>query len=254
MGGSNVDQWALAFLIAAGVAFGVALLLKRRRAGTARAGSGGSSADASRLAREMAIAAEEGGEVHIALGTGGLSLDEAAASIAALRIGVRAAELAVRYGLSPTISVGDATLLPAAQDALMHVYERHGVPARYDPDAVTFVSPSALGYAAGAADMIASSNVSLVILSGSQSLEIGLTADPGVRSGSSQYAAVDSGLASAASFAATDWLSPGEGLFASAAEEASELSWAAALSAQDVLRYVVVAAMLGAALWALIGG
>jgi len=208
----------------------------------------------SRLRDELARAAETGGSVHIALGTGGLAGDRAMASVAGLRIAAVAADLAVSYGLSPVLSVGDPTLLPAAQDVLRKTYHSQGISKRFDPAQVRFVAPGAIPFAAGAGDSIASEGATVVVIAGSHGSEVALTCDPGVRRDLAQYVAIESASGSAAAFASTDWLAPGEGLFAAAADETDDAHWAASRLAQDVLRWIVIAALLVAAVWALVGG
>ena len=242
--------WAGAFLLVAVLAWLVAWAVRGRK-GT---GTRPRAAGPSRLRDELARAAENGGSLHVALGTGGLAGDSAMASAAGLRIAAAAADLAVSYGLSPTLSVGDPTLIPAAQDTLRRVYKAHGIATRFDPAQVRFVGPGAIPFAVGAGDAVASEPGAVVVAAGSHGSAIALTLDPGVRRGLAQIVATESAIGAAVSFAATDRLAPGEGLFAAAADEAADPSWFAALLAQDVLRWALVVVILVAALWALLGG
>jgi hypothetical protein len=208
----------------------------------------------SRLHDTIAQAAEAGWGVHIALGTGSVSGDRAMVSVACLRIAREAAELAVSYGISPRLSVGDVSLLVAAQDALRRVYEGQGILDRYDPSQVRFIAPGALPFAAGAGDAIAADRPGVVVLAGAYDAGVALACDPGVRRRDAVFVAVDSGLASGVGFAATDWLAPGEGLFTAAADRGNAGRRPARITAQDVMRWVVIAGVLCSALWALWSG
>jgi hypothetical protein len=175
-------------------------------------------------------------------------------STAALRLAATACDIAVSYGLSPTIYVGDPTLMAVAQDGLRRAYERHGIPFRPDPAQVRFVAPGLLPYAVGAGDAIASASASPIVIAGAHGSEIGLITDHGVRQGLAQHVAVDSPHGSAAGFAITDWHAPGEALFAAGAQDVRDAAWLASLTTQDVLRSVLVVAILLASLGALLGG
>lgn len=248
--GDGLPIWSTAFVVAAALVLLMAWAVRGRKRQPARV----SAAGPSRLQDEIARAAETGGGVHIALGTGGLAGDRAMASVAGLRIAEAAADLAVSYGLSPVLSVGEPTLLPAAQDVLRRTYESHGIGDRFDPAHVRFLAPGEIPFAAGVGDAVSSEQATVVVVAGSHGAEVALTLDPGVRRGLAQYVAIESGPGSAASFAATDWLAPGEGLFAAAADESADPPGFAGLLAQDVMRWVLVGAIVVAALRALIRG
>jgi hypothetical protein len=242
--------WSGAFLLLSGLVLLVSGVVRRRMARRA----GDRLGERTRLREELARAAEAGGGLHIALGTGSISGDRAMSSTAALRLASTACDLAVSYGLSPTVYVGDPTLLTVAQDGLRRTYEQHGIPFQYDPAQVRFVAPGLLPYAVGAGDALASASASPIVIAGAHGSEISLIADHGVQQRLAQHVAVDSPPGSAAGFAITDWHAPAEALFAAGAQDARDAAWLASLTAQDVLRWVVVGAILLAGLGALLGG
>ena len=116
------------------------------------------------LRDEVGRAAERGGTIHIALGSGRLNGEDAVSSLAGLQIVEALAGVAISYSVQPVITVGDSTLLPLVQDILRRAYERHGLTEQYDPGRVRFVAPSPVAYAAGAANVVATENVTTNVM------------------------------------------------------------------------------------------
>ena len=239
------------FLITSVLILAVLLIVRRKR--TRRSEDGGLGGFGG-LRDELAHAAESGGSVHISLGSGGAQGDDAMVSLAGLRVAAAFADVAVSYGLSPTVSVGDPTLLPLAQDALLRIYQHHRIESRLAPDQVRFVSPWPVAFGAGVGHEVASEERAVVIVAGSFGVEVTLVNDAAGRRGTPPFVAVSSLEAIGAAWAATDRLAPGEALFATAAQESGDVDWSAGVAAQDVLRVVVVVAIVVAGLWALLGG
>lgn len=206
------------------------------------------------LPEEIGHAAESGGTIHIALGNGGLYGEQAVTSLASLQIVEALADAAVSYYAPPTITVGDPTLLPLAQDVLRRAYERHGLAEQYNPGRVRFVAPSPMAYAAGAADVAATKGVTANVITGSLGTEASLICDAGARRDLPQVAVVDGLSAIGALYPATDHLAVGEELYAAGAQLTGERRYLVSLVAQDILRVVLVLAILGAAGVALLGG
>ena len=243
--------WPLALLVTSALLLVVLLIVwrKRRRIAPERPlGAFGGLRD------QVARAAETGSPVHIALGTGGMDAGDAMVSLGGLRIAAALADVVVSYGASLTVSVGEPTLLPLAQDALRRAYERQGISGRYDPAQVRFVAPSRSAFAAGTGYTAKSDGTTVVVIAGSYGAEITLISDAVARRSVPQFVAVTSTAAIGAMYPATDRLAPGEALFAAAAQQSGDAQWFAGLLAQDMLRVLVVAAILVAALWALLGG
>jgi hypothetical protein len=246
-----VGAWSLLLLALSVLVVVVVLLIRGRQGRLARDDAVSAFED---WGRALARVAEEGEPIHIAVGSGAVSGEDSAVSLAGLRIAGELSDAAVALGRSPVITVGDATLLPLAQDALRRVYAQRGIPAHYDPEQVRFVAPGALAYAAGAGSVAVAQNAPLTVVVGSPGSEATLITDPGLRRGSPQFVAVASATAGGATYPVTDQHAPGEGLFATAALETRDRRWTAALIAQDILRLVVVVAILAASLWAVLGG
>lgn len=199
------------------------------------------------LHSEVGYAAESGGAIHIALGSGGLYGEDTITSLAGLQVLESLADTAVSYNAPPIITVGDPTLLPLAQDVLRRAYERNGIAKMYDPNQVRFVAPSPVAYAAGAAHVVATEHVTASVMAGSFGSEVSLIADAGARRDLPQLAAVAAPAAIGALYPATDRLAVGEELYAACAQMTGKRPYLVSLVAQDILRLVLVLAILGSA-------
>ena len=206
------------------------------------------------LKAQVGRAAERGGTIHVALGSGGLYEGDVTSSLAGLQVVDALAGDAIPYGVRPIITVGDPTLLPLAQDTLRRAYERRGLAQRYDPGQVRFVAPSPVAYAAGAANVVAAEGVTTNVLAGAFGAEVSLIADAGARSDLPQLAAAATPGAIGALYPTTARLAVGEELYAAGAYTIGERRYLVSLVAQDILRVILVLAILGAAVLAFVGG
>ena len=206
------------------------------------------------LQQEVGRATESGKPIHLALGSGTLGSGDTITSLAGLQTLEGLVDTAVSYDVPPIITVGDPTLLPLAQDILRRAYERRQIPELYKPSSVRFVAPSSLAYAAGAIATGAPEDVTATIMVGAFGPEVSLLAEASDRRMSPQLAAVDSAQAIGALYPAVDRLAVGEELYAMGAQVTGEQKYLTSLIAQDILRIVLVLAILGGAVLALIGG
>ncbi len=206
------------------------------------------------LRDETGRAAECGGTIHIALGSGGLNGEHAVSSLAGLQMVEALAGDAISYSVQPIITVGDPTLLPLAQDTLRRAYERHGLTERYDPGQVRFVAPSPVAYAAGAANVVTTEGVTVNVMAGAFGAEVSLIADAGARRALPQLAAAAAPQAVGALYPTTDCLAVGEELYAAGAYTTGERHYLVSLVAQDIMRVILVLVILGAAVLAFVGG
>lgn len=199
------------------------------------------------LQSEIGYAAESGSAIHIALGSGGLYGEDAITSLAGLQMIESLVDTAVSHNAPPIVTVGDTTLLPLAQDILRRAYERNGIPEVYNPNHVRFVAPSPIAYAAGAAHTVAIENVTSNVMTGAFGSEVSLIADAGARRDLPQLAAAATPVAIGALYPATDRLAMGEELYAAGAQMTEKRPYLVSLVTQDILRIIVVLAILGSA-------
>lgn len=205
------------------------------------------------LKKEIGYAAESGGTIHIALGNGSLVGERAVVSLAALQVIQELADTAVRYNAPPIITVGDATLLPIAQDIMRRAYERNGLISRYNPQRVRFIAPTFVSYAAGAATLFANETITANVMVGDFGQEVALIGAAGARHRVPQLAAAVAPEALGALYPLTERLAMGEELFAAGAQINPRRRYALSLIAEDWLRVILVALMLLGALLALLG-
>jgi hypothetical protein len=204
------------------------------------------------LKHEIERAAESGRPIHVALGGGALSGGDTITSLAGLQVLEGLVDATVAYNAAPVVTVGDPTLLPLAQDALRRAYERRQAPELYDPSQVRFVAPSPLAYAAGANPVGAAEDTIATVAAGAYGFEVSLIADSTARRRVHQWAAADSAEAIGALYPATERLVVGEELYAIGAQVTEKSKYTTSLIAEDILRFLIALAILGAAVWAFI--
>lgn len=185
------------------------------------------------LKHEIGRAAESGGTVHIALGNGGLTGSDCVASFAGLEAIAELADTAVLYNAPPVITVGDPTLVPLAQDILREAHGRHDLVKRYSPDQVRFVAPSPLSYAACAADLVMSEEVTTNLIIGALGPEASLIADAGERRGIDQLSAVADPAAIGSLYPTIKHIAIGEELYVAGAEMTNRTRYTVFLKVQD---------------------
>jgi hypothetical protein len=206
------------------------------------------------LQKELGRATESGRPIHFALGSGALGSGDTVTSLAGLQVLEGLVDAAVSYDVPPIVTVGDPTLLPLAQDVLRRAYERRQIIELYDPSQVRFVAPSSLAYAAGAVPAGVREDVNAVVIVGAFGSEVSLISDASGWQGTPQLAAADRPQAIGALYPAVDRLAVGEELYAIGAQLTGEGKFLTSLMAEDILRFVLVLVILGAAVVALIGG
>jgi hypothetical protein len=239
-----MESFAILLLILSGTVF-VALLLLRGRKGALPETR--SLPGFQRLPAESGYAAESGGAVHVALGSGGLGGEDTVTSLAGLQVVDALARAGVTYSAPPIITVGDPTLLPLAQDILRRAYEHSGRAELYDPGQVRFIAPSPVAYAAGAAYAVATENVTANTATGAFGGEVALVTEAADRNALPQAAAATDPRALGALYPTTKQLAAGEELFAAGAQLTGERRYLIGLLAQDILRAILALIILGAA-------
>jgi hypothetical protein len=207
-----------------------------------------------KLGREVGYAAERGGTIHLALGSGGLNGGDVIMSLAGLEVLEALADDIVSYHLPVIVTVGDPTLLPIAQDVLRRAYERKDLSDLYDPTQVRFIAPTPLAYAGGAAQVVSAEGVTTNVMAGSFGAEVSLIANAATGSGLSQFAAVADPQAIGALYPTTDQLAIGEELYAAGAQMTQEKRYVVSLLVEDVLRILLVLSILLVSVLAFVRG
>ncbi|HNT74732.1 MAG TPA: hypothetical protein PKH77_06920 [Anaerolineae bacterium] len=200
----------------------------------------------SALAGEVGRAAEQGVSIHVALGNGGLATADAMTSVAALE-GVRALlELSAAYDTPPLITTGDPTLYLLASDWLRRAYTRVGAGDLFRPTMVQFAAPTPTTYAAMAATQLFDAPIGANVMLGAFNQEVSLLTEAARRRGVASMGGVVSLPGIGALYPALEQtqLVIGEELFVGGAlVKERSVSWAS-LSAQETLRWLVIAGIL----------
>jgi hypothetical protein len=117
---------------------------------------------------------------------------------------------------------------------------------------VRFVAPSPIPYAAGAASVVGLENVTSNVLAGAFGAEASLVADAAIRRDLSSSGAVGAPAAAGVLFPTTDQLAVGEELYAAGAQMTNTRHYLVSLVAHDILRVILILAIFGSAILALV--
>lgn len=198
------------------------------------------------LTGQVGRAVESGRRVHFSLGRAALNSATAPTSLAALAALDHLAQDGCASDVPPVVTVGEATLLPAAQDQLRGAYAQAGRTGDFSNTMVEFVAPetSPMAYAAGVSYTVQHSNAGSNLLMGHFGPEIGIILEAAARQNMDQIVGSDDPTALAVGAAMSDDLLIGEELFAAGAYMKGQASHIASLQVQDIMRLIVVAAIL----------
>lgn len=206
-----------------------------------------------RFRREVGLAVEAGKRLHISLGRGNINDLQGGSAFIGLTILDRCARAASNSDRPPVATSGDGTVTILSQDTLQSTYRSLAAEQRYDPTSARLTGLTPLAYAAGAIPAIHDEQVSASILAGHFGSEIALLTEAGERSHCLTVAGTDSIPAQAVLYAAADEPLLGEELYAGGAYLGANPVHEASLQMQDILRWVLVAAILLGAILRLVG-
>lgn len=206
-----------------------------------------------RLYRMLGLSVEDGTRLHISLGHGSL-LDarggSALAGLATLRI---IAEKTSVSDMPAVASSGDPVLGLLTQDTLQAGYQAASVEEYYLPTTGRVTGLTPFGFAAGAMPISRNEKVSTTVMLGHFGSEVGLIADASDRESISMIGASDDLSGQAVLFANTQDALIGEELFSAGAYLGAGSAHIASLTVQDILRWLVILALLGGAAMKLLG-
>lgn len=200
-----------------------------------------------RLNREVGLAVENGTRLHISLGRGNLFTSRGGSALAALAMLRRIAERTSVSDRPPIVTSGDAALAILSQDTSQSGYRAAGAEEQFRVTAGRMTGLSPFSYAAGTIPVTRDENVSANILIGDLGSEAALAAEAADRQDASLIAASDNLSAQSVFYASAQDPLIGEELFASGAYVGAGASHEASLQVQDILRWILILAMLGGA-------
>jgi hypothetical protein len=197
-----------------------------------------------RLNRAVGLAVEQGTRLHISLGRGNLSTTRGGSALAGLAMLRRLTERTSASDRPPIVTSGDASLAILSQDTLHAGYRAAGAEDQYRFSTGRLAGLTPFSYAAATMPMEHDENVSANVVLGNLGAESALIAEASERENSSLIAASDDLSAQAIFYAAAQEPLIAEELFAAGAYIGAGASHGASLQVQDILRWLVILAIL----------
>jgi hypothetical protein len=206
-----------------------------------------------RLSRVVDLSVEDGTRLFVALGRASLLTSRGGAPLAGLALLRHIAERTSLSDRPPVAVAGESSLALLAQDTLQAGYRAMGAGDLYQPSSGRVSGMTPFSAAAGAIPIICDENVSASMLVGDFGVEAALLADVAERENTFLLGASSDISSQAALFASAQEPLLGEELFATGAYLGSNVSHAASLTVQDILRWLIILALLAGAALKLIG-
>lgn len=197
-----------------------------------------------RLNRAVGLAVENGTRLHISLGRGNLFTARGGSALAGLAMLRRLAERTSASDRPPIVTSGDAALAILSQDTLRSGYRAAGAEEQYRFSTGRLTGLTPFSYAAGTMPIEHDENVSANVVIGDLGAESALIAEASDRENSSLIAASDDLSAQAIFYASAQEPLIGEELFAAGAYVGAGASHDASLQVQDILRWLIIVAIL----------
>jgi len=202
----------------------------------------------SKLRKNIELSVEDGTRLHVSLGRGGLLGPQSAAAFAGLRLLREVSQIASDSDQPPLATAGEGALALLAQDTLRTSYQSLNIGEEFSNLDAQISGLSPIAYTAGVMPLLLDNEVSASALVGSFGTEAALVTAASQRSRSFTLAGSD-GLSSQAIFyASADEALIGDELYASGAYLGGGMVQQASLRAQDIVRILISAGILGLAL------
>jgi hypothetical protein len=241
------DISRLPVLICAGIAVAIVLYTtyhrKSRRKFKIREIAGLSAVDdaigrATEMARPVLFTPGWGGDI------------QRPTTIASLNILGHVAEKTAEYNCLLMFPTHDPVIMTVAQEVVHGAYAAAGRLDNYTEDNIRYVSSSQFGYAAAVDGMISRLEPASIFLLGTFEAESLILAETGNTVGAIQIAGTDSTIQLSFFIVACDYTLIGEELFAASGYLSQDESILASVRAQDMMKVLIAAFILLAALWA----
>jgi hypothetical protein len=203
--------------------------------------------------REVDLAVEAGKRLHISLGRGSINDLQGGAAFMGLSVLDRCARAASNSDRPPVTTSGDGVVNILSQDTLQSTYRSLATEQLYDSTNARLTGLNPMAYAAGAMPTIHDEHIDANFFAGHIGSEIALMTEASERNGSLSVAGTDSISAQAVVFATADEPLLGEELYAAGVYLGAGPAHTASLRMQDILRWVLVAAIVIGAIIKLLG-
>ena len=206
-----------------------------------------------RLNRAIGLAVEGGTRLHISIGRGNLFTARGGSALAGLAMLRRLSEQTSQSDYPPIVTSGDASLAILSQDMLQSGYRAAGAEEQYRFATGRLTGLTPFAFAAGTIPILRDESISANVVIGDLGSEAALITEAAESENADLIAASDNLSAQAVLFASSQEPLIGEELFAAGAYLGAGASHDASLQTQDVLRWLVILAILGGAVMKILG-
>jgi hypothetical protein len=244
----NTIAGLLVVLICAGAIFLMAVFNRKQSTSLFRPIAGFQS-----LRRAIGLAVEDGKRLHVSIGNANILSPNSASALVGLNTLSRIAQMSMISDRPPIATSGEGSLAILSQDTLSGAYRSGNALEQYNPMRARMAGPTPMSYIAGAIPIVHDEGIAANLLVGSFGGEVALLTDAIDQEGAFSLAASDSLTAQAALYATATETLIGEELFAIPAYLQAGPFFTASLHAQDILRWIVIAAILAGSALKLIG-
>jgi hypothetical protein len=203
--------------------------------------------------QEINISVEDGSQLHISLGRGGITGPESASALAGLSILKQVVEKSSMCDYPPVASTGNAVISILAQDTILDSSKAIGVSDLGKKTSGELVGVTPFSYAVGTLTTIRDKNVSANIHAGWFGNEVVWLTTAGERQSSPTIAGAAQLPAQAVIYASASDPVIGEELFAGGAYLGGGRMHQASVSAQDIFRWIIIVLILGSVLLNFLG-
>src|SRR5512138_135835 len=197
-----------------------------------------------RLYRAVGMSVEGGTRLLISLGDPSLLTGGAGAPLAGLAMLRHLAERTSLSDRPPVAVAGEAPLAILAQDTLRQGYREAGAEEVYQATTGRVAGLTPFSATAGTIPILRDENVSAAVFMGHFSADAGLLADAAERENALAVGSSDDLAGQAVWYASAPETLIGEELFAAAAYIGGSPAQTASLTVQDILRWVIIAALI----------
>jgi hypothetical protein len=197
-----------------------------------------------RTRRAIGLSVEDGKRIHVSIGKASILSPNNASGLVGLNTIDRISQISMISDRPPVTSSGDGSLAVLSQDTLRSTYRAGNVLDQYNPHQGRLTGPTPFSYIAGTMPLMRGEGVSTNLLIGSFGPEVGLLLDSAAQGRTFTLAGSEALDAQAVIYALADEPLIGEEFFAAPAYLQGTPMQVGSLRAQDVLRWVLVAALL----------
>jgi hypothetical protein len=206
-----------------------------------------------RLNHAVGLAVEGGTRLHVSIGRGNLFTARGGSALAGLAMLRRLSEQTSISDNPPVVTSGDASLAILSQDTLQSGFRAAGAEDQYRVTSGRLTGLTPFAFAAGTIPIMRDENISANVVIGDLGAEAALLADASEGKDTDLIAASDNFSAQSVLYAYSQEPLIGEELCAAGAYLGAGASHEASLQTQDVLRWLVILAILGGAVLKFLG-